>query len=82
MPWYWPRLPVLGVILLYQHILSPDHSFWSKVFFPGGYCKFSPSCSEYGYQVVKKQGVICGVPKMLWRIMRCNPWTRGGEDAP
>lgn len=81
-PWLWPRLGVLGFIWLYQHTISPDHSPWAKAVLPGGYCKFTPTCSEYGYLAVQKYGVIRGVPKMLWRIMRCNPWNRGGIDVP
>jgi putative membrane protein insertion efficiency factor len=76
-----PRVFFLFLIRIYQRTFSPDHGPLRR-FFPYGYCKFSPSCSEYGYQVIKKYGLIRGVPKMLWRILRCNPWGRGGEDLP
>lgn len=69
-------------IFLYQRFLSPDHSFWSKRFFPYGYCKFTPSCSEYGRQVLIKKGILVGIPKAIWRILRCNPWSKGGVDQP
>jgi uncharacterized protein len=76
-----PRLPLLWLIRLYQKTISPDHGPL-KIFFPYGYCKFHPSCSEYGYQVIKKRGVLLGVPLTVWRILRCNPWSQGGEDRP
>lgn len=77
-----PRNIIATGIRLYQKILSPDHSFWAKKVYPHGYCKFHPTCSEYGYQIIKKRGVLIGTPKMIWRILRCNPWNDGGEDVP
>lgn len=70
---------VLSIIKGYQKTLSFDHG-WFKVFFPHGYCKYYPSCSEYGYQAVKAHGVIKGGLEALWRILRCNPWSHGGHD--
>jgi len=64
----------------YQKILSPDHSFWAKKIFPWGYCKFQPTCSEYSKQALQKYGVMKGGIKTIWRILRCNPWSRGGKD--
>lgn len=78
---FLPRLPFLWLIRLYQHTLSPDHGFF-KSLFTHGYCRFYPSCSEYGYQVIKKRGLLVGVPKTIWRILRCNPWNKGGVDMP
>ncbi len=79
---YIPRLPFLWLIRIYQKILSPDHSFWAKSKNPHGYCKFTPTCSQYGYEVIKKRGILVGIPKAGWRILRCNPWNEGGEDLP
>jgi uncharacterized protein len=76
------RLPFLFLIKIYQKIFSPDHSFWAKWFFSHGYCKYHPTCSEYGYQVIKKRGILIGIPKTVWRILRCNPWSDGGVDLP
>lgn len=75
------RLPFVFIIWLYQKTFSPDHGPL-KVFFPHGYCRFYPSCSEYGKQSIKKHGLIIGVPKTIWRILRCNPWNVGGVDDP
>lgn len=74
-----PRQPLLLLIRLYQKTLSPDHGLL-KIFFPYGYCKYQPSCSEYGYQAIERYGLFRGVPLMLWRILRCNPFSKGGED--
>lgn len=80
--WHIPRKTLVLVIKTYQLLLSPDHSFWAKVVYPEGYCKFYPSCSEYGAQVIKKKGVLVGLLKTSWRILRCNPWSKGGVDTP
>lgn len=71
----------LGMILirLYQKTLSFDHGPL-KIFYPHGYCRFSPSCSEYTYQAVERFGLIKGSWLGAKRILRCNPWNKGGED--
>lgn len=70
---------VLYSIRLYQMTLSPDTG-WFRVYYPHGYCRYTPTCSEYTYQAVKKFGTIKGLLKGLWRILRCNPWSQGGHD--
>lgn len=79
--WQIPRMPFLYLIILYQKTLSPDHS-WLRNFFPNGYCKFYPSCSMYGYMAIKNYGVVRGIPKALYRVARCNPFSKGGIDMP
>lgn len=78
---YLPRLPVIFLISLYQKTISLDHGPL-KSMFPYGYCRFYPSCSEYGKQSIKKEGLIKGIPKTIWRVLRCNPWNKGGVDLP
>ena len=65
----------------YQKTISPDHSNFGKTR-PFEGCKFHPTCSEYATLVLKKSGFIFGIPRIVWRILRCNPWSRGGVDAP
>lgn len=65
--------------MLYQKTLSPDHGLL-KGLFPHGYCKFDPTCSIYAKETIAKHGVIIGGAKALWRIIRCNPWSKGGSD--
>lgn len=43
-------------------------------------CRFVPSCSEYGYQAISKYGIIRGGAMAVWRILRCNPFGKGGYD--
>ena len=77
---YIIRFPILGLIRLYQKTVSPDHGFFSQ-FFPYGVCKYYPTCSEYGYEAIKRHGVLKGGGLAVWRILRCNPWSRGGRDV-
>ncbi len=43
-------------------------------------CRYWPSCSEYALQAIQKHGVLKGGLLGAWRIMRCNPWSKGGID--
>lgn len=76
---YGPRLFVVRLINIYQRSLSFDHGPM-KHLYPNGFCRFYPSCSEYGKAAILKYGVVLGGLKSVWRIMRCNPWNKGGYD--
>lgn len=67
------------IIIIYQKTLSPDQG-WLKIFFPQGFCRFHPHCSEYGKQALQKKGFARGIFLTSWRILRCNPWSKGGVD--
>ncbi|MBI4253109.1 membrane protein insertion efficiency factor YidD [Candidatus Uhrbacteria bacterium] len=69
----------LLAISLYQKLLSPDHS-WVKAFFPYGYCRFHPTCSFYMRDAIIRYGFLHGAMRGLWRIVRCNPWNKGGIE--
>lgn len=69
----------LKIIRFYQKTLSPDQG-WFRVYFPHGFCRFHPHCSEYGYQAINKYGIFKGGLKAVWRIMRCHPLSAGGHD--
>ena len=43
-------------------------------------CKYHPSCSQYAGDALRKHGPVRGSLKAAWRILRCNPWSRGGVD--
>lgn len=45
-------------------------------------CRFYPSCSQYAVLALQKYGVIRGGFKAVWRILRCNPFCKGGIDFP
>ncbi|MBA2519661.1 MAG: membrane protein insertion efficiency factor YidD [Chloroflexia bacterium] len=61
----------LGMIRLYRRFVSP--------LMPPA-CRFVPSCTEFGYEAIAKYGIIRGGRLAAWRILRCNPFTRGGYD--
>lgn len=48
----------------------------------GKHCRFYPSCSNYTYLSIEKYGLIKGVFMGLKRILRCNPFNKGGVDMP
>lgn len=43
-------------------------------------CRFHPSCSQYMLEAIEHRGVFGGLLKGLARLLRCNPWSRGGYD--
>ena len=43
-------------------------------------CKFIPTCSEYGIEAIEKYGALKGGVLTVWRILRCNPFSKGGYD--
>jgi hypothetical protein len=45
-------------------------------------CRFTPSCSWYGHESIRKHGLILGGAKTVWRIARCGPWTKTGTFDP
>jgi hypothetical protein len=66
-------------LALYQRWLSPVLHSVSGV---GGACRFQPSCSEYAAAAFERHGVVRGAGLALWRLLRCNPFSRGGFDPP
>ncbi len=59
-------------VILYRRFLSSAKSSPS--------CRFSPTCSEYALISFKEWGVVIGGALAVWRVLRCNPFSRGGED--
>jgi len=64
---------ILKTIKIYQKFISP---------ILGKNCRFYPSCSEYSYQAIKKYGATKGLILSFFRVLRCNPWNKGGIDLP
>jgi len=62
---------IIWFISIYQKYISPLKK---------PVCRFYPSCSEYSLQAVKKYGVLKGVYLSIRRILRCNPFCKGGYD--
>jgi len=65
------RLLLLGLISLYRLTLSG----WL-----GGQCRFSPSCSRYAEDAIRTHGALVGMFLAMRRVLRCNPFGRGGLD--
>ena len=65
------RLILVKLIKFYQKFISP--------MFPPS-CRFYPTCSEYAVQAITKYGAMKGGAKAVWRILRCNPFNKGGFD--
>ena len=61
----------LLLIKIYQYFLSP---------LLGVSCRYTPSCSQYGVEDIKKYGAFKGGWLTLKRIARCNPWGGHGHD--
>ncbi len=76
-PWTWPgRIGVaacIGMIRVYQKTLCP---------LLGPLCRFTPSCSHYTIEALRKYGLVRGLARGAWRICRCNPFHPGGFDPP
>jgi uncharacterized protein len=43
-------------------------------------CKYEPTCSHYAEQAIRAHGPVRGMLMAAWRVLRCNPWSRGGYD--
>ena len=43
-------------------------------------CKYFPTCSQYTYEAIEEWGALRGALMGIWRILRCNPFSKGGYD--
>jgi putative membrane protein insertion efficiency factor len=64
----------IGIALVYAW----RNSFGLLV--PAGTCKYHPSCSQYAIDALREHGLARGALLAGWRLLRCNPWSRGGVD--
>lgn len=70
---------ILKIIKIYQSTLSPDTG-WLSYKYPNGFCRFYPHCSEYGHQAIERYGIFKGFFLLFKRVLRCNPFNKGGDD--
>lgn len=62
---------LIFLIQLYRKYISPMKS--TK-------CPYIPTCSQYGLEAIEKYGALKGGLLTAWRILRCNPFSKGGYD--
>jgi uncharacterized protein len=65
------RALLIGLVKAYQLILRP---------ILGNNCRFTPSCSDYALEAIRRHGAVRGGYLAGRRILRCHPWHRGGSD--
>ena len=65
---------LIKIINFYQKFISEYMGYI------GVHCKFEPTCSEYTKQAIEKYGALKGSILGLKRILRCNPFSKGGYD--
>ncbi len=65
------RACVCAPIVVYQRVISPG--------LPRR-CRYEPTCSRYAAQAIGEYGILRGLVLAAWRLLRCNPWSRGGYD--
>ena len=53
---------------------------WTLGLLSSGSCKYHPTCSQYALDALKRYGLVRGSVLAGWRLLRCNPWSRGGVD--
>ena len=62
---------LISMIRFYQRYISP---------MKGTKCPYIPTCSQYGLEAIEKYGAVKGSILAAWRILRCNPFSKGGYD--
>ena len=63
---------LIAIIKFYQKNISPHKGVRC--------CQYIPTCSQYGLEAIQKYGAFKGGLLTIWRILRCNPFSKGGYD--
>jgi putative membrane protein insertion efficiency factor len=69
--WLTPRNLLILFIQGWRKLISPLY---------GDVCRYYPTCSAYGLGQIQQRGVFVGSVLTVARILRCNPWSKGGID--
>ncbi|MFV0434625.1 MAG: membrane protein insertion efficiency factor YidD [Leucobacter sp.] len=69
--WFLPRNLAIVVMQAYRKVVSPLY---------GDVCRYYPSCSRYSLEAYQQRGFVAGIVLTVWRLLRCNPYSRGGVD--
>ncbi|QAT41561.1 membrane protein insertion efficiency factor YidD [Clostridium sp. JN-9] len=62
---------LIFIIKIYRRYISP---------YKRPSCKYYPTCSQYAIEAIEKYGAFRGIFMSIWRILRCNPFSKGGYD--
>ena len=62
---------LIALVRAYRFFFSP----WI-----GSACRFEPTCSRYAADALRLRGPLVGPALAIWRVLRCNPWSKGGYD--
>ncbi len=62
----------IALIKFYRSSISPYKKY--------GSCRYTPTCSQYALEAYEKYGFFKGTLLTVWRILRCNPFSKGGYD--
>ena len=62
---------MIALVKLYRKYISPAKP---------PCCRFTPTCSAYAIEAFTKRGFFIGFALTAWRILRCNPFSKGGYD--
>ena len=65
------RRPLLALVHAYRRWVSPGLP---------PMCRFLPSCSAYAVEAIERHGALKGAILAAWRVLRCNPLSKGGHD--
>lgn len=69
--WLIPRNILVAFVITWRKLISPLY---------GNVCLYYPSCSAYGLGSIQQHGFVLGSLLTSWRILRCNPFAKGGVD--
>ena len=69
-----------AVILVLRLVRAALQPFVAMTSITPRVCKYEPTCSHYAEQAVRRYGPVRGLGMAGWRLLRCNPWSRGGYD--
>ena len=62
---------LIWLVRFYQQAISPRKP---------PCCKYVPTCSQYALEALERFGAVKGTALAVWRVLRCNPFSRGGYD--
>jgi len=66
------RYILIGCVRFYRRYLSRAKGVAT--------CRYTPTCSQYCMEALETHGVVMGLSLSIWRVLRCNPWSKGGYD--